>query len=94
MRWEVAWRVAMRCPVCGEKATKVLVKDDDDILVRCPTDGDFFVTPAAAKRMKDTPTSVRQLALNRAIVLGRSGAIPKIKKPMVDEVVERRAHHP
>ena len=81
----------MRCPVCGEKAKKITIKGDDDVLVRCATDGDFCITPAARKRMEDFPASVRQRALNRAILVAKSGMPPTIKKFMVDDQDGRRA---
>jgi hypothetical protein len=80
----------MRCPVCGEKAKKITIKGDDEILVRCGTDGDFCITPAARKRMEDVTAAVRQSALNRAILAARPGMPPTIKKFMVDDQNGRR----
>ena len=41
-----------------------------DVFVRCVTDGDFVITAAALKNIRDLPADLRQQALNRAILCG------------------------
>lgn len=80
----------MKCPICREPAQKISKDDDGDILVRCRTDGDFYVTPAARRKLDDLSPALRQQSLNNAILLRQPQTPPIIKKFMLASKVRER----
>jgi hypothetical protein len=84
----------MRCPVCSEPVGKASTLESGDLLVRCRTDGDFVITPAVLKKMKDLPGDARQQALNRAILAAQPGVTPLIRKWLIAVKREGRVSRP